>query len=87
MQYRRLAQFKKSYDKLPEAIKKKTRKAFELFKLDRKHPSLNITLIQGQKRKIYEGRINKYYRFTFEQVSDIIYFRNIGRHDILSEAP
>jgi len=87
MQYVRLKQFKKSYDKLPEDIKQKTRKAFELFKQDQKHPSLNIKLIQGQKRKIYEGRINKYYRFTFEIVDDTIYFRNIGRHDIISVAP
>jgi mRNA-degrading endonuclease RelE of RelBE toxin-antitoxin system len=86
MQYRRSANFKKSYVNLPEAIKEKTRKAFELFKQDWKHPSLNIKLIQGQKRKIYEGRINKYYRFTFELEDDIVYFRSIGRHDII-EAP
>ena len=87
MQYRKLTQFQKSYAKLPEAIKKKTQKAFELFKRDRSHPSLNIKLIQGQTRKIYEGRINKYYRFTFEQVNDTIYFRNVGRHDIINDAP
>lgn len=42
---------------------------------------------------ICEGRIDDFYRFTFEYLTDddtgeeVCYFRNIGRHDILDHNP
>lgn len=41
---------------------------------------------------IWEGRVNRFYRFTFEYITDdeeetVCLFRNIGRHDILDHNP
>ncbi len=48
------------------------------------HPSLHIKKVQGTKG-IWEGRIDRQYRFTFQFVKEndqtIIVFRNIDNHD------
>ncbi len=82
--YIRSSQFKKSFRSLPKHVQDKAIKAFELFKKDPFHPSLRTKPIKGisGKRKIYEGYIDYYWRFTFEIIDDGFYFRNIGPHDI-----
>jgi mRNA-degrading endonuclease RelE of RelBE toxin-antitoxin system len=67
-------------------------KAFKLFQNNPHHPSLGIKKIKGHEG-IWEGRIDDFYRFTFEYLTDpdtgeqICLFRNIGRHDIIDHAP
>lgn len=90
MIYRRRPKFKKSFAKLPRDVQEKAAKAFELFKENPRHPSLNIKKMEGYD-DIWEGRLDDFWRFTFEYVTEegetICYFRNIGRHDILDHSP
>jgi mRNA interferase RelE/StbE len=86
MFYRRIERFLKAYRALPNNIQNKVIEAFELFKQDPRHSSLKIKKIQGQEG-IWEGRINKSYRFTFhydkdEKTGQTVYvFRNVDNHD------
>ena len=92
MIYRRSPEFKKAYKELPDHIQEKVKKAFELFKDNSHHPSLGTKKIQGRDN-IWEGRIDQFYRFTFEYRPDpitgetICLFRNIGRHEIIDHNP
>jgi hypothetical protein len=91
MIYRRLPEFRKSYTQLRHNIQEKAVKAFALFRENPRHPSLRVKKM-NLPGDIWEGRIDDFYRFTFEYVTHekgekICYFRNIGRHDILDHSP
>lgn len=100
MIYRRTKRFKAAYDQLPREIQEKAIKAFELFQENPRHPSLVIKKIKGVEG-IWEGRIDQFYRFTFQYLDNLEYdpqkhdeskkticwFRNIGRHEIVDTAP
>ena len=84
MKIYRTDNFKKKYQKLPQPIKKATQKQLELLLSNPRHPSLNIKKMQDS-RNIWEARITKGYRFTFQVEKDEYILRNIGSHDILSK--
>ena len=100
MIYRRTKRFKIAYDQLPKEIQEKATKAFRLFQENSRHPSLVIKKIKGVEG-IWEGRIDQFYRFTFQYLDNpdynpekdneakqtICQFRNIGRHEIIDTAP
>jgi mRNA interferase RelE/StbE len=92
MKYRRTERFRKATEALPKTIKAKIPKAFKLFQENPQHPSLGVKKIKGLEN-IWEGRIDDFYRFTFEYQTDpetdepVCLFRNIGRHDIIDHAP
>jgi mRNA-degrading endonuclease RelE of RelBE toxin-antitoxin system len=93
MKFRKSRRFDKSFKSLPSEIQEKARKAFSLFRNQPYHPfhpSLVIKKIRGTDG-IWEGRIDDFYRFTFEIIREddevIYYFRNIGPHDITSTKP
>ena len=71
--------FKKSYDKLPQKLKTKTKKSLELLKKDFFYPSLHTKKMEGV--NLWEGRIDRSYRFTFKKAEDTIILRTIGQHD------
>lgn len=48
---------------------------------DLRQPSIRAKKIQGAKN-IWEGRIDKFHRFTFEINEGGILLRSIGQHDI-----
>lgn len=90
MKYHRTARFRKAFKTLPQNIQEKTHKAFILFRQNPRHPSLGVKKMEG--RNIWEGRIDDFYRFTFEYQTNehgetVCLFRNVGRHDILDHAP
>ena len=86
MIYRRTSHFKKAYQVLPKPIRQKVTKAFILFQTDPYHPSLGVKKMRGHK-SIWEGRIDRQYRFTFhfergEATGETIcVFRNVDNHD------
>jgi len=85
MIYRRTERFKKAFRALPLPIQDKVIKAFKLFAQDPKHPSLGVKKIKGS-RDIWEGRIDRQYRFTFHYEKSpkgkaIYVFRNVDNHD------
>ena len=74
--------FDKDYDTLPESIKNRADKQLTLLLENPNHPSLRLKKIKGH-LSIWEGRITKSYRFTFQISGDIYILRRIGTHDIL----
>jgi mRNA-degrading endonuclease RelE of RelBE toxin-antitoxin system len=72
--------FKKAYRQLPLTIQRKVKKALRLLDKNPRYPSLHIKRIQGTD-KIYEGRIDLKYRFSFEFDNEDILLRNVDNHD------
>ena len=75
--------FDRDYESLPESIKDQTDKQLSLFLDNPHHPSIRIKKIKGYP-KIWEGRITKNYRFTFQIEGEIYILRRIGTHNILN---
>lgn len=73
--------FERSYKKLPQSIQKKTDKILKFFASDLRYPSIRAKKIQGA-GDIWEGRIDRFHRFTFGINGDEITLRSIGPHDI-----
>ncbi len=84
MIYRRTEHFKKQYHLMPKEIQEKAKKVFTLLQSDTNHPSLHIKKVQGTSG-IWEGRIDRQYRFTFQYQDEggekVCLFRNIDHHD------
>ena len=74
--------FDRDYDDLPEPIKEQIDKQLTLFLDNPHHPSIRVKKIKGYP-KIWEGRITKNYRFTFQIEGEIYILRRIGTHNIL----
>lgn len=72
--------FKKQYDHLPINIQIKTKRILNYLKEDLNHPSIRAKKIQG-KGDIWEGRVDRFYRFTFTIETDVITLRSVGPHD------
>ena len=75
-------QFDSDYDRLPQEIKERADKKLALFMSDLRHPSLRAKKMEGYP-SIWEGRISRNYRFTFQIEKDTALLRRIGTHDIL----
>lgn len=80
MNLRITPQFKKQYDKLPRQTQVKTQRILDYLKINLRHPSIKVKKKQG-KGDIWEGRIDRFYRFTFEIEGNLIILRTIGPHD------
>jgi addiction module RelE/StbE family toxin len=74
--------FIRLYKKLPEELKEKTKKALEFLQSNPAHPSLGHKKMAGQE-DIYEIRISKNYRLTYQKIGDTAYLRKVGTHDLL----
>jgi mRNA-degrading endonuclease RelE of RelBE toxin-antitoxin system len=74
--------FIRDYHALPDQLQKAADKELKLFLDNQRHPSLNIKKMQDH-RDIWEGRITKGYRFTFQMEGEVCVLRRLGTHDIL----
>lgn len=74
--------FAKDYRKLPKHIQETIDKQLDLLLLNPEHPSLN-TKKMNDPRDIWEGRVTKSYRFTYQITGDTYILRRVGTHDIL----
>lgn len=81
MRLTRTDPFKRFYKKLPKFVQKKADRIITLLANDLMHPSIRAKKIQGA-GDIWEGRIDKFHRFTFEIRDGEILLRSIGEHDI-----
>lgn len=72
--------FTKQYAKLPLSVQKKFDKQIQYLLQDLRYPSVRAKKTQG-KEDVWEGRIDRFYRFTFTISEDIINLRTIGPHD------
>ncbi len=84
MEYVYLEAFLDDLENLPKQIRKKAKKALRLFQDNQRHPSLRTKKIKGTK-SVFESRVDKSYRFTFEYGEDSVIFRRIGKHDIVDK--
>lgn len=74
--------FIRLYKNLPEDIKQKTKKALKLLVVNPAHPSLGHKKMAGRE-DIFEIRISKNYRLTYQRVENTAYLRKIGTHNLL----
>lgn len=72
--------FKKAYRRLPISVQQKAQKAIRLLDENIRHPSLRVKRIQGTDA-LFEGRVDRKYRFSFEFDGNDILLRNIDNHD------
>ncbi|MGO8990307.1 MAG: hypothetical protein ACLQGU_04965 [bacterium] len=73
--------FDRDYDALPQLIKDRVDKQFALLLENPNHPSSRLKKIKGH-LDIWEGRITKSYRFTFQISGEIYVLRRMGNHAI-----
>ncbi len=69
---------------LPQDTQDKVWQSIDTLSRDPKHPSLRIKKMSGRVN-VWEGRITKAYRFTFEIKGDLYILRRVGTHDILKK--
>ena len=82
MRLERTERFKREFQSLPAAIQRRAEKQLSLFLNNPRHPSLRIKKMGGL-AALWEGRITRNYRFTFELLEEVCVLRRIGTHDIL----
>lgn len=86
MKLHRLPRFDRDYKKLPAGIKNKLHRQLKIISENLRHPGLHVKKIKG-KTDVWEARVDKFYRFSFEIGDDIIYLRRVGPHDKTLNAP
>jgi len=74
--------FIRDYQALPEHLQKAVDGKLALLISNPRHPSLRLKKMQDP-RDIWEGRITKGYRFTFQWQGDACILRRLGPHDML----
>jgi mRNA interferase RelE/StbE len=82
----RTARFKKAWGELNEQEKNLARKALVNLATNLYYPALRVKKMQGVGH-IWEARVSRSLRMTFEIEADTIILRNIGRHDETLERP
>jgi mRNA interferase RelE/StbE len=87
MRFRVTEHFAKGYKKLPADIQAQVDKQISLLLENPKHPSLRIKKMQGTRGEIFEGRISKNYRFTFQIEKDTYILRKVGPHNQALKKP
>ncbi len=86
MKITRTARFKKAWGELTEEEKNLARKALMNLATSLNYPALRVKKMQGVEH-IWEARVSRSLRMTFEIEGDTIILRNIGRHDETLERP
>ena len=79
--------FTKCYKNLPPTIQAHVDKQLSLLLANPKHPSLRIKKIQGTGGAIFEGRVTKNYRFTFQIKGNTYILRKVGPHNQALKKP
>lgn len=74
--------FEDDHAALPATIQDIVDRKLALFLENPRHPSLRVKKMNDP-RDIWEGRITRGYRFTFQIAGDTYILRRIGTHDIL----
>lgn len=80
MRFIRTLRFKKAWKELDETEKNLAAKALHNLFDDIRYPALRVKKMQGV-NNIWEARISRSLRMTFQIQKDFIVLRNIGRHD------
>lgn len=86
MKFTRTKRFKDAYHALPDKIQKRVDKQLKILAENMRHPSLRVKKIQGVKG-IWEARMTKNCRLTFEIKKEEYILRNIGAHNKTIKSP
>ena len=86
MKIKAYERFRKAYSELPANIQRKVDKQIRLLSEDFNYSSLHTKKIKG-KEGIWEARIDRCYRMTFEVIEDVIFLRVVGEHDKVLRNP
>lgn len=86
MKIARTDRFKKAYNNLTDEDKRRAEKALRLLVSNISHPSLRVKRIH-KTQGIWEARVSKKIRMTFEMGDDLLLLRNIGQHDKILDSP
>jgi mRNA interferase RelE/StbE len=85
MKVLRTSPFKRDFQRLSEAIKRRTEAALRLLMANPHHPSLRIKKVKGNilqgYENIFEGRITRDYRFFFLIETDVYKLLRCGKHE------
>jgi len=82
----RTARFKKAWKHLNEEEQAIARKAIKNLAMDIRYPALRTKKVTGTEY-IWEARVSRSLRMTFQIERDTILLRNIGHHDEALERP
>ena len=74
------------YESLPQRIQKQADKQLGLLLQNLHHPSLRIKKMKGVKN-IWEARVTKDYRFSFEIRGDAYILRRVSKHNEVLRRP
>lgn len=86
MQIKTTKSFDKDYRNLNEGIKKIANKQIAFLFENPHHPSLRTKKIKSEEN-IWEARITKSYRLTFQLIGDVCLLRRIGKHEEVLKKP
>lgn len=78
--------FIERYEDLPQRVQNQADKQLKLLLKNLHHPSLRVKKIKSREN-IWEGRVTKDYRFSFEIKGDTYILRRIGKHDEVLRRP
>jgi len=82
----RTARFKKAWRELNHEERELARKALRNLVTDLRYPALRVKRMKGVQR-LWEARVSRSLRMTFEIEGDTLILRNIGRHEETLERP
>ena len=80
MRIARTESFKKAWGQLSDQQKELARKAIEHLIADMRYPGLRVKKIRGTEH-IWEARVSRSIRMTFQIAGETIILRNVGQHD------
>ena len=80
MRLARTHRFKRAYQELKPEDQSLADKAIRFLAVDTRHPSLRVKKIKGTEG-IWEARVSRSIRMTFQMQGDLVILRNIGQHD------
>jgi mRNA-degrading endonuclease YafQ of YafQ-DinJ toxin-antitoxin module len=85
MELFRTDSFRRDFKRLPSDLQDLAEKQFALLLKNPRHPSLQTKKMKGKwgKMGVFEARVTRGYRFTFQIKGDAYLLRRIGPHDIL----
>jgi mRNA-degrading endonuclease RelE of RelBE toxin-antitoxin system len=75
--------FLRDFRSLPEDVRRKVEATLRLLLTDPRHPSLRVHKMEPKALGIFEVRVTKNYRLTFDTRPDQIRLRCVGTHNIL----
>ena len=82
MKLRFAVSFEPDYQRLTRRLQTTLETKLGMLLENAKHPSLRVKKMEGF-GAIYEARITKGYRFTFQKEESFYFIRRVGPHDIL----